>query len=298
MRAIRFACQLHFQIEPLTRQALAKEKHRLSIISQERITDELVKILQEQTTVNRSLPDDETGVLDVVLPEIAQLRGFERIGKYQHKDVFRHTCKVVDNVARISDSLPLRFAALYHDVAKPTTKEFNPDAGWTFHGHEEIGARMLDRIGKRLRISKSIITYTKKMIRLHLRPIHLAEEGVTDSAIRRLVVQAGEDLDDLLILCRRISHRKIRGGWRNIWPILTTWSSGSRKSLKKTDCEPSSPGAWRRNHAAVQTVCRPAGGTAEKGDRGSHTHGVIANDHDAALAYLLRVKDEILESTD
>ncbi len=299
MRAIRFACQLHFQIEPLTRQALAKEKHRLSIISQERITDELVKILQsKQPSIGLYLMD-ETGVLDVVLPEIAQLRGFERIGKYQHKDVFRHTCKVVDNVARISDSLPLRFAALYHDVAKPTTKEFNPDAGWTFHGHEEIGARMLDRIGKRLRISKSIITYTKKMIRLHLRPIHLAEEGVTDSAIRRLVVQAGEDLDDLLILCRADitseNPRRVAQHLANFDYLVERIEEIAEKDRLRAFQSPV------RGDEIMQLCKLSAGpqvGRLKRAIEEAILNGVIANDHDAALAYLLRVKDEILESTD
>ena len=145
---------------------------------------------------------DETGVLDIVLPEISALKGVEQIGKFRHKDVFTHTVKVVDNVAKASDKLALRVAALYHDVAKPTTKEFKPGIGWTFHGHDEIGARMMKKIGARLRLPNELIHYVQKLIRLHLRPIHLVEEGVTDSAIRRLIFHAGEDLDDLLTLCR------------------------------------------------------------------------------------------------
>ena len=184
MRAIRFACQLQFELDKSTKTGLKTEAARLKIISQERITDELMKILASQKPSIGFRLMDETGVLEIILPEIAALKGVDEIEGYRHKDVFYHTLKVIDNVAAVSDDLRLRFVALYHDVAKPSTKQFKPGTGWTFHGHDDLGARMMKSIGRRLRISNGLLQYTQKMIRLHLRPIHLAEEGVTDSAIR------------------------------------------------------------------------------------------------------------------
>ncbi len=145
---------------------------------------------------------EETGVLNFVFPEFDALKGIEQMEGHHHKDVFRHTLKVVDNIAAVSQDINLRYTALVHDIAKPKTKEFVKGKGWTFHNHEELGARMLPGIGRRLRLPNEMTKYAQKLTRLHLRPISLTLEEVTDSAYRRLLVKAGEHLDDLLSLCR------------------------------------------------------------------------------------------------
>jgi len=202
MRAIRFASKLKFDIDPIVFEALKSMVPRLSIISQERITDEVLKILMtDKPSVGLYLLD-EAEILPLILPEISALKGVEEMDGYLHKDVFDHTLKVVDNIARVTDKVELRLVALMHDIAKPVTKRFIKDLGWTFHGHDEIGARMIEPIFRRLKLPKTISKYTENLVRLHLRPINLSDEDVTDSAIRRLAVQAGEYLEDLLILCR------------------------------------------------------------------------------------------------
>jgi putative nucleotidyltransferase with HDIG domain len=202
MRGIRFATQLGFNIAPDTKAGMKQMAERLKIVSQERITDEFLKILAAPKPSLGFLLMDETHVLPQILPALVQLKGVEQINEHHHKDVFYHTLHVLDNVAAVSDNLNLRFTALVHDLGKPQTKEFKPDKGWTFHNHEEVGARMLPAIGRYLRLPNETIKYAQKLTRLHLRPIALTEEEVTDSAYRRLLMQAGEHLEDLLTLCR------------------------------------------------------------------------------------------------
>jgi len=202
MRAFRFASQLNFQVEPSIFNAAKEMAERLKIVSQERITDEFLKILSSpKPSIGLKLLFD-SGVMKIVFPEIASLGGVEQRKDYHHKDVFQHTCIVVDNTAAVSDNVWLRFAALVHDIAKPQTKKFIDGTGWSFHGHEELGARMMKSIFTRMKLPLTKLEYIEKLIRLHLRPIALVDEQVTDSAIRRLIVSAGEDLDDLIILCR------------------------------------------------------------------------------------------------
>ena len=203
LRAIRFATQLNFRIEPNTFKAIEQVRERIKIISQERITDEVTKILMVPENPSRGFELlQESTLLDLILPEIAALDGVDQRNGYHHKDVFKHTLQVLDNVARVSTKFELRLTALLHDVAKPLTKQFFPDKGWTFYGHEELGAQMVGEIGKRLRLPNKTIEYAAKLTRLHLRPIAIASEGITDSAVRRLIVEAGDELDDLILLCR------------------------------------------------------------------------------------------------
>ncbi len=202
MRAFRFASQLGFEIEQNTFDAASKLADRLSIVSQERITDEFLKILASPVPSIGLINIFKSGVMKIIFPEIDAMGGIEQRNEHHHKDVFYHTCMVVDNVARVSDNLWLRFAALVHDIAKPPTKKFIEGTGWTFHGHEELGARMMKRIFERMKLPNNKLSYIEKLVRLHLRPIALVDEEVTDSAIRRLIVAADEDLDDLITLCR------------------------------------------------------------------------------------------------
>ena len=206
MRAARFASQLEFDVDENTLSAIRSMSERIKIISQERITDELMKILASPRPSVGLMVLHETGLLAHIFPEVEALAGVDlvRVGQreYKHKDVFRHTLQVVDNVAAMSDNVWLRFATLMHDIAKPRTKKFVEGTGWTFHGHEEVGARWQDKIFRRLKLPLEHLPYVQTLVRLHQRPMKLVDDGVTDSAIRRLAVHAGDAIEDLFMLCR------------------------------------------------------------------------------------------------
>lgn len=203
MRAIRFASQLNFTLHPETLQGIKDNSHRIEIVSMERVSDEINKIiLSPKPSVGFSLLFD-TGLLQLVFPEMALLHGVETIDGLSHKDNFYHTIQVLDNLCRESDDIWLRWSAILHDIAKPQTKRFYKGEGWTFHGHEDKGARMVKGIFKRLRLPlNEKMKFVEKMVQLHLRPIVLSQEIVTDSAVRRLIFDAGEDIFSLLKLCR------------------------------------------------------------------------------------------------
>jgi poly(A) polymerase len=296
LRGIRFASQLGFTIEKPALAAMTTMSGRLSIVSQERIADEFLKILATpKPSIGLRLMFD-TGVLQLVFPEVAQMAGVDQRKEYHHKDVFLHTCTVVDNIAGMTHNIWLRFAALVHDIAKPRTKAFKAGTGWTFHGHEELGARMIKGIFRRLKLPMDPVPYLEKLVRLHLRPMALVDDIVTDSAVRRLVFEAGNDIDDLMTLCRADITSKnptlVVRYLRNYELVMAKIAEVEEKDRLR-NWQPPVRGD------EIMTVCglQPGKkvGILKKAIEEAILDGVIPNEHDAALEYLLKIKGELLE---
>ncbi|MGA9362958.1 MAG: CCA tRNA nucleotidyltransferase [Bacteroidota bacterium] len=296
LRAIRFASQLGFAIEMKVLAAISRRKERLSIVSQERITDEFMKILGSPTpSVGLKLMYD-TGVMRIVFPEIADMSGVEQRDEHHHKDVFLHTLKVVDNIAEMSGNLWLRFVALVHDIAKPRTKAFREGIGWTFHGHDEIGARMMKGVFQRMRLPFDHLDYVEKLVRLHLRPMAVVDQTVTDSAVRRLLFDSGEEVDDLLMLCRADITSKnpqlVQQFMRN-YEIVSKKMNEVEEKDRLRAFQPPVRGD------EIMSVCNlepgPLVGKLKKMIEEAILDGIIPNEHDPALEYLLKMKGEVLD---
>jgi len=295
LRAIRFASQLGFTIERGAMAAMGEMAGRLPIVSQERITDEFLKILAtRKPSVGLRLMFD-TGVMQLVFPEVAQMAGVDQRKEYHHKDVFLHTCIVVDNISETTDNIWLRFSALVHDIAKPRTKAFKAGSGWTFYGHEELGARMIRGIFRRLKLPMGPLPYVEKLVRLHLRPMALVDEIVTDSAVRRLVFETGDDIDDLMKLCRADITSKnpaLVGKYLRNYDFVMAKIAEVEEKDRLRNWQPPVRGD------EIMAVCglQPGKkvGMLKKAIEEAILEGVIPNEHDAALEYLLRVKDEVL----
>lgn len=202
MRAAYFASKLNLAIDENCFESMAQQASRISIVSQERITREFCKILStDQPSVGLNILQ-KSGIMKIIFPEIDVMYGMDQSSEWHHKDIYYHTMQVVDNAAKLSKKMKLRFAALVHDIAKPNTRRIDPKKGYTFHGHDAIGERMINKVAKRMKLSNELKNFLKKLTLLHLRPIALAKKNISDSAIRRLMVAAGEDVKDLLTLCR------------------------------------------------------------------------------------------------
>ena len=202
MRAAYFASGLGLEIDKKCFKSMKRQADRINIVSQERITTEFTKILSTPKPSVGLIILQEVGLMKHIFPEIHIMYGMDQTKEWHHKDIFYHTMQVVDNAANLSNKMELRFAALVHDIAKPNTRRIDPQKGYTFHGHDAVGERMLNKVAKRMKLSNNLKDYLKKLTLLHLRPIALAKKEITDSAVRRVMVMAGEDLDDLLTLCR------------------------------------------------------------------------------------------------
>jgi putative nucleotidyltransferase with HDIG domain len=296
LRAIRFSAQLEFGIEPKTLQALSRMATRLEIISQERITDEFLKLLAtRQPSIGLKLLYI-TGVLDVIFPEISKMAGVEQIGQHHHKDVFEHTLMVVDQVALLTDDPVLRFAALVHDIAKPKTKRFASDLGWTFHGHEDVGSRMVKGVGRRMKLPEETTSKLSKLTALHMRPINLTHDGVTDSAVRRLIVESGDDLDDLLTLCRAditsANPKKVR-------KYLSDFESLELRIREVVDKDNLRAFQSPVRGEEIMQVCNlrpsPLVGQIKKALETAILDGVVPNEHDPVLAYLHEIKHQYID---
>ena len=299
MRAIRFASVLDFSIETGTYDAIVKMKDRLkedSVVSQERITDEFLKILMSpKPSIGLDLLF-KTGVMEIIFPEMSNLAGVDQRKDYHHKDVFYHTLQVVDNISQKTDNVWLRFAALVHDIAKPPTKKFVEGTGWTFHGHEELGARMMKKIFKKLRLPMSKLPYVEKLVRMHLRPIPLAKDEVTDSAIRRLAADAGEELEDLLTLCRADITSKDTS---KISRFMNNYDIVEQKirDVQEKDQLRNFQSPVRGEE--IMEICNlePSRkvGVIKKRIEEAILDGEIPNEYEAAKEYLYKIKDEILK---
>ncbi len=297
MRALRFSAQLEFQVAPETLEAVRTMKDRLSVVSQERITDEFLKLLRAATpSIGLKLMFD-TGVLHLVFPEIAQMAGVDQRNDHHHKDVFLHTCMVVDNVAGNTGNIWLRFAALVHDIAKPRTKAFKEGVGWTFHGHEELGARMMKKIFQRMKLPMDALPYVEKLVRFHLRPMVLVDEAVTDSAVRRLVFETGNDIDDLMTLCRADitskNPRLVAAYLRNYDLVMQKITEVEAKDRLR-NWQPPVKGDEIMRLFSLQPGKKV--GMLKKAVEEAILDGRIPNDHDAAVRYLLSIQGDILNA--
>jgi len=297
LRAIRFASRFNFSIENETFISISKYKDRLKdkIVSQERITNEFLQILESPVpSVGLNLLY-LSGLMDIIFPEISLMAGVEQRKDYHHKDVFYHTLEVVDNTAKKTDKVWLRFAALVHDIAKPKTKRFFEGTGWTFHGHEELGARMMKKIFDRMRLPLSHLEYVQKLVRLHLRPIPLASDDVTDSAIRRLAAEAGEDLEDLLILCRADITSKNPEKMRK---FMNNYDKVEKKIVEVQEKDKLRNFQSPVRGEEIMEICNllpcKTVGTIKKAIEEAILDGLIPNDYEEAKKYLFKIKDSIL----
>ena len=295
LRAIRFASQLSLSVDERAITAGKQMRERLRIVSQERITDEFLKIMSSpRPSVGLQMAFD-MGILGIIFPELESLSGVDQRQDFHHKDVFKHTLMVVDNISQSSENVWLRLVGLLHDIAKPRTKAFKEGIGWTFHGHEELGARMVKPIFRRLRLPLDHIPYVEKLVRLHLRPMALVDSIVTDSAVRRLMFDAGSEIDDLMTLCRAditSKNPKLVEKVKNNYELVLKKMVEVEEKDRIRNWQPPLRGE------EIMEICSIAPsklvGVLKDEVTNAILDGVIPNDHDAAKDHLMKIKDELM----
>ena len=294
MRAIRFAAQLGFTIVPETFEALRRNAERIRIISRERIATELNKImLSPRPSVGWTLLE-ESGLLAIIMPELHAMKGVQVVKGRGHKDNFYHTLEVLDNVARKSSSLWLRWAALLHDIAKPVTKRWDDAAGWTFHNHNFIGSKMVPRLFNNLRLPQDAkMKYVAKLVELHMRPIALVEDEVTDSAVRRLINDAGDDLEDLMTLCEADitskNQEKVKRLLANFALVRSKIADLNERDNIRNYQPPVDGNEIMRTFGLTGS---PIVGTIKSAIKNAVLDGIIGNNHDEAYALMLSIAAE------
>ena len=298
MRAVRFAAQLNFHIEEKTFKAISEMASRLDIISKERILEELNKIIMAPKPSIGFAMLFKTGLLKQFFPEMCNLHGVQEIDGHRHKDNFWHTLEVLDNVAEKSDNLWLRWAAVMHDIAKPPTQRFEPGTGWTFHGHDALGAKWTKNIFRRLGLPMDDrMHYVRKLVRLHLRPIALVSDIVSDSAIRRLIFDAGDDIDDLMTLCRADITSKNES---KVERYMNNFSIVEQKIIEVEQKDRirnwKNPLSGEEIMEALEIEPSIIVGNIKDAVKEAILNGDIPNNHDAAFKFMIEHKDEFLNT--